>query len=210
MGFPLSDAGFFQGLNLILPPYSATFLLIEGKTRLQPPGHETGFRVYGSTSEGIWPLEGAMVRLAGSVYLSDQNGIINMKLPEGIYPYRIDAEGFPADSGILEIPVSGYHSDTLEWVNTQPEGPTSGAYTSSGSLVLFPNPASRRVMVSHTAPIIKAEILDWSGKYELICLPHVSSMQCSMNIEGLPDGLYMVRIEDERGHRMWNKLLILR
>lgn len=81
-----------EGLILTLPPYSATFLLIEGKTLLSPPGHRTDFKIYGSTPEGIWPLEGAMVRLNGSIYRSDQHGIITMELAEGSYPYRIDDE----------------------------------------------------------------------------------------------------------------------
>jgi len=196
-----------EGMLFSLPPYSATYILAEGSTMPEPQGYTCDFSIFGRTAEGILPLKGAMVQVAGKYYLTDEAGQVSMELAGGNYKYYLDANGFRPDSGSMLIEGALSISDTLE--NDDPTVGVRQRYLESGvpEFILFPNPANKEVTVKNDIAITEVEILEISGKSVMLDRT-VTSNEYVARLGTFQEGVYFVKIKDQNGLEKIEKLLI--
>ncbi len=196
-----------DGILLTLPPYSASYILAEGSTVLPPQGHPCDFTIYGRTREGVLPLEGAMIQVAGKYYLTENTGQVSMELSEGNYTYYLDANGYQVDSGnmLIEGPLS--ISDTLENDNPTVDIRQDYLKSSAGEFMLFPNPADKKVTLKNDIAFSRLEIFDSSGK-SVMSERDFRSNEYVADLRSFSEGIYFIKIEDLKGNEKTEKLII--
>lgn len=96
-----------------------------------------------------------------------------------------------------------YHTgrSTIKTVNHEIK-PLSNQEWNVGQLVLYPNPASEKVIVEGS--FWKLEIIDFYGR---VCL-QIDATQSTLDVQSLPAGLYFVRVYLDNGGVLVEKLII--
>lgn len=192
-------------LVLDFPAWSVTYLLLEGDAEMLPPGSPMDFNIWGRTPEGVAPLEGAVIRIDGQVLLTDENGDVSAELEKGFLGYKLEAEGFMPKQGILMTPGNGYFSDTLDM-----QGLWVGPAAAGESLRLYPNPAMDQLQIGHSRPISRAYICYASGALAMELPEQGHAEAWTADVGALPEGLYVVVVQDGEGQRTSQKLMIQR
>lgn len=99
-------------IKLNLPPYSATYMLIEGTDSI--PQYQVSFKVYGAGDDSIYLLERATVELEVLQSVTDTLGEGRIHHLPGIYEYGITKYGYKGKSGNLNLTGDTLITDTLE------------------------------------------------------------------------------------------------
>ncbi len=72
---------------------------------------------------------------------------------------------------------------------------------STGSLLLYPNPATDFIVVKSTSPITSLEVRNFLGQ-TVYCHPDLNTESIEINVENLPSGIYFVSVTTRQGIQM--------
>ncbi|MFC2090481.1 T9SS type A sorting domain-containing protein [Bacteroidota bacterium] len=103
-----------EGVELVLPPWSATLVLCDGMPEIEEDLHPVDLTIYGRSGAAVAGLQGAAIYINNSIYISDSQGKLLMNLPAGTHDYTIRAEGHTSVSGNIQVPELSTLTDTLD------------------------------------------------------------------------------------------------
>ena len=135
-------------------------------------------------------LDSALVNIEGTINPFNRHSFYQIE--PGVYSYHIALEGFDDANGEIEV----IDQDVIVSV-TMTTSSTSVIEYNSISVSLYPNPASSVFSISSDEEIEYIEISDLAGR--LIYKQRVGAKSLQVNIQGLPSGLYLVRIITGKG-----------
>ncbi|MEY4876243.1 MAG: hypothetical protein RL708_1392 [Bacteroidota bacterium] len=79
-----------------------------------------------------------------------------------------------------------------------------GEVVEKNGLIVYPNPASQSIVISHQSLVNTIEIKDILGRTCISILNHKSEI---INIEFLPSGIYFIKATDEKGNQLNAKFI---
>lgn len=105
-----------NGIRIELPPFSASFVLVEGEKAPVLPQEGVTFTVYGNNEGELIPLENATIQIKELYYITNAQGNATVNLAEGYFAYSIHADGFVPKTGFVSLPGDNQKTDTLEFL----------------------------------------------------------------------------------------------
>jgi len=146
------------------------------------------FEVRDSVTED--PIDDAIITFDGATYLEGM--YVFEDLAPGTYPYAINREDYHTAEGEVEI----IDEDITMIVNLAPDD-TSIDDPEPLRLSLYPNPASTTLSIQANKPMEEVRIIDMTGR--VVYEQHVGDDMHVINVSGLLDGIYFIKIYTEEG-----------
>ena len=146
--------------------------------------------------------------------ISDATGFFRLEgLVEGNYTIKADHNGKRIDLAGSEVEVSEGNSAVQVSVIIGDDGVRTEVESVTGisegllelGITLYPNPVRDRAMIEVTAPIgsTKIGLYDSSGKRISMRSYPKGSISYEIEMEGLSKGLYLLRLESDKGNAFW-------
>ena len=188
--------------NSVGPVSSYTFQHVEGNHEIvatfniwQPQTFTLTFNVRDIHQQAI---DNAVITLQGQAHPSGQYVITGLE--SGQYSFMVAAAEFYPTYGSLEI-AGQDHTEEVVLV----AAPTLVHELDEQTLVVFPNPARDHLHLRSSKPIMALVLLDMTGKE--VFRTSVASEEASLQLTGIMEGVYMLRIYLEDG-TMLRKLVV--
>ena len=176
--------------------------MVSGDTSLliELTGTWASLRFLVSDSGGA--LQNIQVTMDGRTSLTDISGmaIFSPKPARVAYPYSIAEPGYK--------PVQDtFYLDTDTVLNILLEAVTGAELYASGSIMVFPNPASDKLIIDIPVPEAILKLVSIQGK--LLLVEKIYSESNSLDISALPEGIYLMQVQTDQNSSFF-KLMIRR
>ena len=138
------------------------------------------------------PIEGAEVTISESTIITDADGKAIFELPNGEYYYSISADNYHTYTGSVMVENAIVNENIILTVSS-----TGIEQEGLSNILVYPNPASDRIMVKSDFAIETIQLVDVIGKVTYI---HKSETnEADLNISKLQKGLYLMRVSYKGG-----------
>ncbi|MFM2225990.1 MAG: Secretion system C-terminal sorting domain, partial [Bacteroidota bacterium] len=107
---------------------------------------------------------------------------------------------------IRNLPAASYYFfDDVSLIDITPNGVEEQFTVGSGQLVVYPNPASQSIVISHQYPKLNwevntIEVTNLLGQKQNIIVERLNTENCQLNTENLPSGIYFIKATDTKGN----------
>ena len=154
------------------------------------------------TDENSNAVEGAKVSIDGSSELTtNSNGKATIDTSNGSYDYTVSKDGYNDKSGSFKVA-----GEALTENVTLSESATNINLAEAGNIEIYPNPASDYIMIESAREIENIKIFNLLG--EIVSVENTVTEKIRMNIDGLQQGVYMMKIKFSNGETGTQKLMI--